>query len=106
MQHAKGHLEGNNFRTSGNINMQYNNLHITPLKKDKEEKGKLKKKTVTSLFANILLVKNENPKGKELRQPNFTVERDQFTTFFNLIWKTVLTGILKTIGIPVKFVIK
>ena len=106
MQHAKGHLEGNNFRTSGNINMQYNNLHITPLKKDKEEKGKLKKKTVTSLFANILFVKNENPKGKELRQPNFTVERDQFTTFFNLIWKTVLTGILKTIGIPVKFVIK
>ena len=106
MQHAKGHLEGNNFRTSGNINMQYNNLHITPLKKDKEEKGKLKKKAVTGFFANILLVKNENPKGKELRQPNFTVERDHFTTFFNLIWKTILTGILKTIGIPVKLVIK
>lgn len=106
MQHATGHLEGNNFRTTGNITMLYNNLHITPLKKDQEEKGKLKKKTVTSLFANILFVKNENPKNNELRQPTFGVERNQYTSFFNLIWKTILTGILKTIGIPVKLVIK
>ena len=106
MQHAQGHMDGDNFKTSGNINMQYNNLHITPLKKDKEEKGKLKKKNVTSLFANIVLVKNENPKGNELRQPTFEVERNKYTSFFNLIWKTILTGILKTIGVPVKLVIK
>ena len=106
MQHATGHIDGDNFRTTGNITMQYNNLHITPLKKDKEEKGKLKKKSVTSLFANILFVKNENPKDNELRQPNFTVERNQYSSFFNLVWKTILTGILKTIGVPVKLVIK
>ena len=106
MQHAQGHMDGDNFRTTGKINMQYNNLHITPLKKNKEEMGKLKKKNVTSLFANILLVKNENPKGNELRQPDFSVERNKYTSFFNLIWKTILTGILKTIGIPVKLVIK
>ena len=106
MQHAQGHMDGNNFKTSGSITMQYSNLHIKPLKKDKEEKGKLKTKTVTGFFANMLLVKNENQKGNELRQPNYSLQRDKFTTFFNLIWKTILTGILKTIGIPVKFVIK
>ncbi|MDB5199463.1 MAG: hypothetical protein JWO92_1426 [Chitinophagaceae bacterium] len=105
MQHAQGHIDGNNSGTSGSISMQYNNLHLTPLKKD-EQKGKLKKKVLTGFFANILLIKNENPKGKELRQPNFTVERDKETPFFNLIWKTILTGILKTLGIPVKLVIK
>jgi hypothetical protein len=51
-------------------------------------------------------VKNENPKDNELRQPNFTVERNKYSSFFNLVWKTILTGILKTIGIPVKLVIK
>ncbi|MEO7292635.1 MAG: hypothetical protein ABIW34_06005, partial [Ginsengibacter sp.] len=76
IQHAQGHMDGDNFRTNGTITMQYNNLHITPLKKDKEEKGKLKKKSVTSLFANILFVKNENPKDNELRKPDFTVERN------------------------------
>ncbi len=106
IQHAQGHMDGDNFRTNGTITMQYNNLHITPLKKDKEEKGKLKKKSVTSLFANILFVKNENPQDNELRKPNFTVERNQYSSFFNLVWKTILTGILKTIGVPVKLVVK
>jgi hypothetical protein len=106
VQHAQGHMDGDNVGTNGTITMQYNNLHITPLKKDKEEKGKLKKKSVTSLFANILFVKNENPKDNELRHPNFTVERNKYSSFFNLVWKTILTGILKTIGIPVKLVIK
>ena len=106
MQHALGHMDGDNVRANGNITMQYNNLHITPLKKDKEEKGKLKKKSVTSLFANILFVKNENPKDNELRKPDFTFERTPYNSFFNLIWKTILTGILKTIGVPVKLVIK
>lgn len=106
IQHVKIHIRGNNFNTISNIALQYNNLHITPLKKDKEEPGKLKSKTFTSFFANVLLIKNKNPKGKELRQPDFTVERGHHRNFFNLIWTSVLTGILKTIGIPVKLVIK
>jgi hypothetical protein len=106
MQHAAGHIDGNNFNTKGKIAMQYNNLHIKPLKKDKEEKGKLKKMTVTGFIANALFIKNENPKGNELRQPEFTVQRGNHANFFNLMWTTILTGILKTIGVPVKFGIK
>jgi len=105
MQRAVGHIDGNNFSTKGKIAMQYNNLHIKPLKKDKEE-GKLKKMTVTGFIANTLFIKNENPKGNALRQPEFTVQRDHHANFFNLMWTTILTGILKTIGVPVKFGIK
>ena len=86
--------------------MQYSDLHITPLKKDKEEKGKLKSKSFTSFFANAVLIKNENSPGKNFRSPVFMVTRDHHANFFNLIWTSVLTGILKTIGIPVKLVIK
>ena len=51
-------------------------------------------------------IKNENPKGKELRQPDFTVERGSHKNFFNLLWTSILTGIVKTVGIPVKLVRK
>jgi hypothetical protein len=105
MQQAVGHIDGNNFNTKGKIAMQYSDLHIKPLKKDKED-GKLKKMTVTGIIANALFIKNENPKGNELRQPEFTVQRDHHANFFNLMWTTILTGILKTIGVPVKLVIK
>lgn len=106
MQRAEVDIDGNNYRASGNISLKYNDLHITPLKKDKKENGGMKSKNVTALFANILFIKNDNPKGGELRQPEFSVDRDPQSNFFHLIWISTLTGILKTIGIPVKLVIK
>ncbi|HUS02595.1 MAG TPA: hypothetical protein VMY77_12745 [Chitinophagaceae bacterium] len=104
MQKAVIHVQGNNLRTHGKITMLYSDLHITPLKKD--EDGDLKKKRVTSLLANVILIKNENPKDNELRQPDFTVERGTHKNFFNLLWTSVLTGIVKTVGIPTKMVRK
>ena len=104
MQKAVIHVQGNNFNTNGNITMHYNDLHITPLKKDDD--GDLKKKRITGLLANIILIKNENPKGSELRQPDFTVERGTHKNFFNLLWASILTGVVKTVGIPTKFVRK
>ncbi len=101
MQKAIVHVAGNNFNTKGNISMYYSNLKITPLKKDAE--GNLKKKSVTGILANIILIKNDNPKGKELRQPDFTVIRTTHKNFFNLLWKSILTGVIKTVGIPEKF---
>lgn len=101
MQKAIVNVAGNNFNTKGNISMFYSNLKITPLKKDAE--GNLKKKSVTGILANIILIKNDNPKGKELRQPDFTVIRTTHKNFFNLLWKSILTGVIKTVGIPEKF---
>lgn len=104
MQNVVAHVEGNNFNTKGDIVMRYSKLNITPLKKS--EDGTLKKKRVTGILANTIFIKNENPKGNELRHPDFTVERGQHKNFFNFLWVSVLTGIAKTIGIPVKLVVK
>lgn len=101
MQNIITHAEGNNFKSNGKITMRYKDLHISPLKKD--EQGNLKKKTVTGLLANFILIKNENPKGNDLRQPDFSVVRTTHKNFFNLLWKSILTGIVKTVGIPEKF---
>jgi len=106
MQRGIAHLEGNDFAAKGTVALNYTDLHIDPLKKDKNDDGKLKKKTFTGLFANTFLIKNSNPrKGNDLRQPGFTVERGKHSNFFSLIWFSILTGILKTIGIPVKLVL-
>jgi hypothetical protein len=105
MQQGSAHIEGNNLNSKCKLAISYTGLHINPLKKA-DENGQLKKKHVTGFIANVFLIKNANPlNGKELRQPDFSVERDHHGNFFNMIWITILTGILKTIGIPVKLVI-
>lgn len=107
MQEATAHVQGNNYSAKGNIAIRYEDLHITPVKADKADSGKLKNKTFTSFFANKIFIKDKNPEnGKELRQPEYTVDRDHHKNFFNMIWVTIFTGLLKTIGVPVKFAIK
>ncbi len=105
LQEGVIHIAGNNFRTTAKLVISYNDLHIDPLKKA-DENGKLKKKRASAFIANTFLIKNSNPeKGRTLRQPDYTMLRDHHGNFFNVIWETTLTGVLKTIGVPVKLVI-
>ena len=98
----QAHVLGNNYKASGDIVMLYNNLHVTPMKQDPQKTGELKKKSVTSLIANSLILKDENPsKDGQIRKVNVSFTRKS-GTFFNLVWKTMFVGILKTIGAPEK----
>ena len=107
LQGIKGHVEGNNFRINGNISATYRDLNIVALKKETGQNGKIKKKKVTSFIANTFLIKNSNPSpGEDTRRPEFSIERDHHSHFFNFVWQAFLSGILKTIGIPVKLVVK
>jgi hypothetical protein len=102
LKQLTAHINGNNYKASGEVLMLYNNLHITPLKKDAQNPAELKKKSVTSFIANTFLLKNENPsKEGQVRKEKASFNR-RSGTFFNLIWKTILVGILKTIGAPEK----
>jgi len=106
MQSGSAHVEGNDSTIKATVTFKYTDLHINPLKKA-ADKNRLKKKTFTSLFANAFLIKNSNPqKGNDLRKPSFSVNRGKNSNFFSFVWTSVLTGILKTIGIPVKSVLK
>jgi hypothetical protein len=102
LKQLDSHMSGNNNQASGTVTMLYDNLHITPLKPDPDNKRQLKKKSVTSLIANTFVLKDENPsKDGNVRKEEATFTRKS-GTFFNLIWKTTLVGILKTIGAPTK----
>ena len=104
MQEITVHIKGDNFKTNCKLAIAYTDLHITPLKKAGED-GKVKKKHTISFIANTFLIKNANPKkGEALRQPEFTVQKDHYNKFFHFIWTTTLTGIVKTIGVPLKLV--
>jgi hypothetical protein len=101
MQKASIDIDGNNSTAHGKLVMLYNDLHITPLKPDDD--GSFKKKSVMSFFANTFFIKNDNPaKGDAPRNTDVILKRNN-RSFFGFIWKIILTGILKTIGVPPKY---
>ncbi len=107
MKEGTATVTGTNSSANGDVLLLYNNLNITPLKKKEDNEGRLKKKSLTSFIANTFVIKKNNPTGsKEPRHPVFTMNRAHHGNFFNFIWTTILTGILKTVGIPVKLGVK
>lgn len=96
-------VKGDNYSSAATTKILYNDLRLIPIKKDADKPGGLKKKTVTSFIANTFLIKNENPsKGEAVRVASVSHNRKPGTSFFSFTWKSILAGILKTIGLPTK----
>ena len=96
-------MKGNNKTSSANFSLEYDDLYIVPLKKDEDSKGGLDKKKFTGFIANLLLIKKENSaKDSDFRKYDYIIERGTYPNFFTLAWKTILMGIIKTIGAPEK----
>jgi hypothetical protein len=101
----KGHVDGLHFTFKGDdssckgrLTMLYQDVKISLLKKDKKE-GKLGKKGVASLLANIIM-KDSNPgKGDDPRTVEVHFKRILNKSFFNLLWKSIFTGVKETVGI-------
>ena len=91
-------LKGNNHSMNGKVKMLYDDLKVAVLEKDKGE-TELDKKFLTSLLANFV-IKNSNPKeGDPAREEQVDFTRNTNRSMFNLCWKTLFTGIRKTVGI-------
>jgi hypothetical protein len=104
IQKGIAHVIGNNFKGGGKGELLYKDLYLVGLKKDKNNPGGIKKKSLVSFFGNVFLIKNNNPKKDEApRVVNFDLKRESKTTFFSLVWGTIFSGILKTIGLPPGF---
>ena len=89
---------GDSYGAKGNFVMKYDDLKVDVLKIDKDSKD-VSKKGFISFIANTL-VKNENPNNNNLRKETPQYDRDIQKSFFNLVWKTIFTGMKKTVGIP------
>ena len=90
--------KGNIKKATGNIAFYYKGLNVALLRKDTNA-TRLKRKSLVSIMANALIVKNENPiPGEHLRTVLFNVQRPVDASFFNLMWRGILYGIMETIG--------
>lgn len=88
-------LHGNERRASGQVKFVYSNLKVNILKKQ-EGTHEFKRKGLMSFLANVLIIKDSNPADGELRIAHPHYERDIKKSFFNLVWKTLFTGIKET----------
>lgn len=105
-----GKLKGMNFDVKadskvakGTVSVLYNDLKVSILKADTEN-NRLKHQTIASLFANIIVIKHNNPDNEHepARVAKVTYVRPQNSAFFKTIWKTLLTGIKPCVGLDEK----
>ena len=97
MDDARFEFSGNDHSTSGHLIMKYDHLKVGLLKKN--DTGGIQKRKFMSLFAN-LVIKNENPHKGKLRDYEVQYDRDEHKSFFNLVWRTIFTGMKATVGLP------
>jgi hypothetical protein len=95
----KFNFEANDLGAKGTVGFSYYDLSVALMKND-PEKDHLVTRGFLSFLANALIIKSENPgpDGKlVLVEVNYS--RPANTSFFNMIWKSLFTGIKYSIGI-------
>jgi len=86
--------------SKGSVTLLYTDLKVTVLKADTNN-DRLKHMTIASLFANIMVIKHNNPDttGSTPRSVIVNYERPKDSPFFKTIWHTLLTGIKPCVGL-------
>lgn len=85
-------LKGTDYVAKGTSVLLYEDLKVELLKKDSAD---LKKKSLLSLLTNAL-IKDANPQNGTIRTGDINNQRDITKSFFNLLWKSIFSGIKKT----------
>ena len=86
-------LTGTDLNAKGSATILYNDLKIEILRADTAD---TKKKNFQSLLANALM-KSSNPQNGVTRTGDINYERDISKSFFNLLWKSIYSGVKKTV---------
>ena len=94
---AEFDFTGDDNSSKGKFTMIYDHLRVSLLKKNAQ--NNLGKRGLKSFLANLIL-KNENPKNGKLRTCDVEYDREKTKSFFNLVWKTIFTGMKATVGMP------
>jgi hypothetical protein len=92
------HMDANNYGSNGTVSFFYKYLEIAVLKQDEEENNKLKKRGLMSFIANNFVIAQSNTGDDKNKDPKkVSYKRDPEKSFFNLIWKTLFTGLGATV---------
>ncbi|MGN6178037.1 MAG: hypothetical protein ACTHNW_02585 [Mucilaginibacter sp.] len=94
--------KANSHTANGQLELLYNDLKVRILKPDSTYG--LKNKIVASLYANVFIIKHDNPDnpGDAPRSFHISYYRPDSVTFFGSIWKTLLSGIKPSAGVDKK----
>jgi len=88
-------VEGDEHAGRGRFSIRYKDLKVAL--EDVDEQGNMSRKGLMSFFANNVLLYSDNPmQGQPVRQVTTSVTRDPYKSFFNLIWKNIFEGALRT----------
>lgn len=93
-----------NARTAkGRISALYHDLNVTVLKADTAH-DRLKHMTIASLYANVMVLKHNNPDeaNDPPRVAHVTYYRPDTVAFWGSIWKTILAGLKPSVGLDQK----
>lgn len=87
----------------GRVKVLYNDLKVTLLQAD-TNLDKLKHRPIASMFANLFILKHNNPDVAGGLPRSYYVDyvRKHETAFFGSLWKTLLTGMKPAIGLDKK----
>ena len=96
-------IKADRYKANGTVKVLYNDLKVTILKAD-TVMNDLKHRPIESLFANVFILKHDNPDdpGKAPRNYNVSYTRPIKDPFFKSIWHTLLNGIKPAIGLDKK----
>ncbi len=92
-------FKANSKVSKGKVTVLYNDLKVNILKADTANQ-KLKNKLIATLFANVFILKHNNPdnEGEIPRSFNIIYKRPVNSPFFRTIWQSLLTGIKPAVG--------
>ena len=87
----------------GSVKILYNDLKVNVLKMD-TVKDKLSNMLVQSLYANIFIIRHDNPDKDGVAPRTFNVDypRKDDVPFFKFIWQSLLTGLKPSFGLDKK----
>lgn len=88
------HIKGHEWQAWSVVTLQYDNLRVTALEQDAKE---IRRKDMVSFLMKSLFINPSNPEpGKEIITSYGTARRDPFKSFFHLVVKAMLAGVVKT----------
>lgn len=96
-------IHANRKAFKGRISLLYNDLKVSILEADTAN-NRLKKQQLISIFANLFVIKRNNPDaiGKAPRFSDVNYLRPKDSPFFKTVWRTLLQGIKECAGLDEK----
>lgn len=88
-------LQGDDSHAEGDFLMAYENLRLDILRQKGPDQVQ-KRRGLASLLANMIIL-DANPVDGNLRKVKAHHNRNPYKSFFNLVWKTLFTGMKSTI---------